>query len=39
MYIIYRISDCGYNKVKPSYINNKICLQNALKQFPINICN
>jgi len=31
MYIIYRISDSGYNKVKPVYVNNKTCLQNALK--------
>ena len=34
MKIIYRISDTGYNKVKPDYINNENCLKNALKVFP-----
>lgn len=34
MKIIYRISDAGYNKVKPSYINNENCLKNALQVFP-----
>jgi hypothetical protein len=34
MYIFYRISDTGYSKVKPSYINNENCLSNALKVFP-----
>lgn len=34
MKIIYRISDAGYNKIKPSYINNENCLKNALKIFP-----
>jgi hypothetical protein len=29
MKIIYRISDAGYNKVKPDYINNENCLKNA----------
>jgi len=29
MKIIYRISDAGYNKVKPDYINNEACLKNA----------
>ena len=33
MKIIYRISDAGYNKVKPNYINNIRCLENALKTF------
>lgn len=33
MKIIYRISDVGYNKVKPNYINNVRCLENALKVF------
>lgn len=33
MTIIYRISDSGYNKVKPSYINNESCLRNATKVF------
>lgn len=34
MKIIYRISDAGYNKVKPEYINNENCLKNALLIFP-----
>ena len=34
MRIIYRISDSGYNKVKPPYINNENCLKNALEVFP-----
>jgi hypothetical protein len=34
MKIIYRISDTGYNKVKPEYINNENCLKNALTIFP-----
>jgi len=34
MKIIYRISDAGYNKVKPDYINNENCLKNALGIFP-----
>ena len=33
MIIIYRISDAGYSKVKPEYINNKNCLANAVKVF------
>ena len=33
MKIIYRISDTGYNKVKPAYINNEACLLNALDTF------
>lgn len=33
MKIIYRISDAGYNKVKPDYINNESCLANAVKVF------
>jgi hypothetical protein len=33
MKIIYRISDAGYNKVKPDYINNEACLLNALDTF------
>ena len=33
MKIIYRISDTGYNKVKPEYINNESCLANAVKHF------
>jgi len=34
MKIIYRISDAGYNKIKPHYINNENCLKNALQVFP-----
>ena len=33
MTIIYRISDAGYNKVKPAYINNELCLKNATEVF------
>jgi len=33
MKIIYRISDTGYNKVKPEYINNESCLKNATEVF------
>lgn len=33
MRIIYRISDAGYSKVKPDYINNENCLANATKEF------
>lgn len=33
MKIIYRISDTGYNKVKPDYINNENCLNNFCKVF------
>tara|TARA_B100000780_G_scaffold25751_1_gene16304 strand:+ start:1860 stop:2558 length:699 start_codon:yes stop_codon:yes gene_type:complete len=33
MRIIYRISDAGYNKVKPDYISNEKCLTNALRVF------
>jgi hypothetical protein len=35
MKIIYRISDAGYSKVKPEYINNENCLKNALQVFPL----
>lgn len=35
--IIYRISDTGYNKVKPDYINNENCLKNALFVFPCHL--
>ena len=28
MKIIYRVSDTGYNKVKPKYIDNQKCLSN-----------
>ena len=33
MKIIYRISDAGYNKVKPKYINNRNCLWNTVNMF------
>jgi glycosyltransferase involved in cell wall biosynthesis len=33
MTIIYRISDNGYNKVKPDYINNEKCIGNAVRSF------
>jgi hypothetical protein len=33
MNIIYRISDTGYNKVKPNYINNENCLRNCTNVF------
>ena len=36
MVIIYRISDAGYNKVKPDYISNEACLANAVKHFNSN---
>jgi len=34
MVIIYRISDLGYEKEKPNYINNENCLKNASLVFP-----
>ena len=33
-YVVYRISDTGYKKVKPDYINNENCLKNAINMFP-----
>jgi hypothetical protein len=33
MQVIYRISDTGYPKDKPDYINNKNCFENALRTF------
>jgi hypothetical protein len=33
MKIIYRISDTGYNKIKPPYVNNENCLKNFCKVF------
>jgi hypothetical protein len=33
MKIIYRISNTGYNKIKPEYINNENCLKNAVNVF------
>jgi hypothetical protein len=39
MRIIYRISDSGYNKVKPDYISNELCLKNATEIFTDSIFN
>ena len=33
MLVIYRISDAGYKKVKPDFINNESCLANATHVF------
>jgi hypothetical protein len=33
MKIFYRISDSGYNKIKPNYINNENCLKNFCNVF------
>ena len=33
MKIIYRISDAGYKKEKPDYIDNEKCLKNAVEVF------
>ena len=33
MKIVYRISDAGYNKVKPDYITNESCLKNFCSVF------
>jgi hypothetical protein len=33
MKIVYRISDAGYSKVKPSYITNETCLKNFCNVF------
>jgi hypothetical protein len=33
MKIIYRISDAGYKKEKPEYVNNENCLKNAVGVF------
>lgn len=33
MHILFRISEAGYNKVKPSYVNNSNCTLNAVKTF------
>jgi hypothetical protein len=33
MKIIYRISDAGYKKEKPDYIDNETCLVNASTRF------
>ena len=36
MKIYYRISDGGYAKIKPPYINNENCLRNFIKEFTAN---
>lgn len=36
--VLYRISDVGYPKEKPSYINNENCLRNAVQEFPLDKC-
>ena len=33
MKLIYRISDSGYNKVKPDFITNEVCLKNFVDVF------
>ena len=33
MKIIYRISDAGYSKIKPDYVNNENCLKNFCNVF------
>lgn len=33
MHILFRISEAGYNKVKPSYVSNSSCTLNATKTF------
>lgn len=38
IFIYYRISDVGYKKEKPKYINNENCLANAILRFPIDKC-
>lgn len=38
MVIVYRISDVGYPKEKPDYINNENCLRNAVEKFPLDQC-
>lgn len=38
MKVIYRISDAGYKKEKPAYINNETCLINALREFNPDVC-
>lgn len=39
MKIIYRISDSGYNKIKPDYINNENCLKNFCSIFAKHLNN
>jgi hypothetical protein len=37
--IIYRISDTGYSKQKPTYVNNEQCLKNAVSRFSLDTCD
>jgi hypothetical protein len=37
MKCIYRIADAGYNKIKPEYINNELCLKNFCSVFSSHI--
>lgn len=39
MKIIYRISEAGYNKVKPYYISNESCLENFCNVFSAHVSN
>lgn len=39
IHVLYRTSDVGYNKVKPSYVNNYNCLRNAISMFPTHKIN
>jgi len=39
MIVYYRISDTGYNKVKPDYINNETCIKNFRNVFFDHIYN
>lgn len=37
--VYYRISEAGYHKVKPSYINNENCLRNFVSNFKVEDIN
>lgn len=37
LHVFYRISDTGYPKQKPAYINNKQCLQNFVSVFGLDV--
>jgi hypothetical protein len=39
MHIYYRISDTGYKKIKPSYINNRLCFNNFCQVFQKHLAN
>lgn len=36
--VFYRICEKGYPKVKPNYITKENCLRNAVKEFPLGVC-